>query len=90
MDHISVCDFRLVGWVVEICECVLHPCVIKSLIEVVSGVRASRLLSVLGSEHGHLSLDHEVLELQGLNQVSVPDVAAVGDTDVCNALGGVV
>lgn len=89
MNNISKCDFWLIGWVVKECECVLHPRVIESLSEIVSGVRASGLLSILGSEHGHLCLDHEVFELQGFNQVCVPDVTAVGDADVGNALGGI-
>ena len=90
MDDISEFDFRFFGWCIEEGEGVLHPCVVKSLSEVISGMCTSRLFSVLSGVHGHLGLDHEVLELHSLNQVGVPDVATIANTDICNALGGLV
>ena len=64
-----------------------HPCVIESIWEVISSVGSSRFLSVLGGEHGHLCLDHQVLKLHCLDQVSVPDLATVRNTDIGDALG---
>ena len=46
----------------------------------------SGLLSVLGGEHGLLGLEEEVLELEGLNQVGVPDKRSVLDSDVLEAV----
>ena len=86
VDNVSECNSWLVGWVVQVGERVLHPFVIEALCEVVSGVGATGLLSVLSSVHRHLSLDHEVLELHGFNEIGVPDIAAIADTDVSDFL----
>lgn len=87
MDHVSVLNPWLVNRVVKVGHGVLHPGVIKSVREVVSSVGSSGLLSVFGSEHGHLGLNHKVVELHGLDQISVPDVASITDADVGDALG---
>jgi hypothetical protein len=47
-------------------------------------VGAARLLSVFGGEHGHLGLNHQVVQFQGLNQVGVPNVTSVSDTNIFN------
>lgn len=65
----------------------LHPILIVSLRHVVSGVSSSGLFSVLSSKHRHLGLDHQVIELHSLDEVGVPDVASVADSDISNALG---
>lgn len=65
----------------------LHPLLVVSLREVVSGMGSSGLLSVLSCEHGHLGLYHQILQLHGLHQVSVPDVAAVTDAEVMHNAG---
>ena len=86
-DHFSEFDPWLFGGVFQVGKSVLHPGVIETVGEIVSGVSATGLLSVLSSVHGHLSLDHEVLKLHGLNQVGVPDVATVTDADIGKFLG---
>ena len=68
----------------------LHPFVIESLCEIVTGVGTTGLLSVFGGKHGHLGLDHEVLKLHSLNQISVPDVATVADSNIGDVLRVVV
>jgi len=86
VNDISESNFGLVGWVVQEGQSVLHPLVIESLGEVIPSVGSSRLLSVLSGEHGHLSLDHQILEFHSLDQVSVPDLTTVRNTDVSDAL----
>ena len=82
VDNITVGDSGvLVGSLLE-SERVLHPVSIVSLGEVVSSVRTARLLSVFSSVDSHLTLDEEVLELHGLDEVSVPDLTAVGNLNV--------
>jgi hypothetical protein len=63
---------------------VLAPGLVVTLGEVVTGVGTAGLLSVLSSEHGHLSLDHQVLKLKGLNEIGVPDLASVSDAQIFN------
>jgi len=69
---------------------VLHPSVVISVREVVSGMSAARLLSVLSSVDSHFSLKEEVLKLESFDQVSVPDVSSVRDADVLVLLRDVV
>jgi hypothetical protein len=45
-------------------------------------VSSAGLLSVFGGKHGHLSLDHQVVQLESLNQVCVPNVTSVSDTNI--------
>jgi len=61
---------------------VLHPVLIISLLEVVTSMSTTRLLSVLSSVNGHLCLKKEVLELESLYQISVPNVSAITNADV--------
>ena len=64
----------------------LHPVYVIPIFEVISGMRTSGFFPIFGSEHSHLCLDHEVLKFHGLNQVRVPDVAAIADTEVTHNL----
>lgn len=80
--HSAVVDLGVVGNIVEPHEGVLHPLLVVSVGEIVSSVSTARLLSVFGSNDCHLSLKEEVLELESLNEVGVPDVSAVGDADM--------
>ena len=86
VDYISEFNSWLILGVVKVGESVLHPRVVETLGEVVSGVGTTRLLSVLGGIHCHLSLDHEVIEFHSLNKISVPDVSPIADTKISNAL----
>jgi len=63
---------------------VLAPVGVVTLSKVVSGVSSAGLLSVFGGKHGHLSLDHQVVQLESLNQVCVPNVTSVSDTNIFN------
>lgn len=47
-------------------------CLFSSYLEVLSGVGSPALLALLGRVDGLHSVQHEVLQLQGLHQVSVP------------------
>jgi hypothetical protein len=89
-DDISVVDLGDVGDIVEPGKSVLHPLLVVSLREVVSGMGTTRFLSVFGSIDSHLSLKKEVLELKCLNQISVPDVASVRNSDMLVLLGDIV
>ena len=89
MDDISVFDTWFISWVIKERECVHHPFVIESFSKVIPSVSSSRFLSVFGSIHGHLSLNHEILKLQGFNQVCVPNVSTVTDANIRDALRGV-
>lgn len=86
MHDISEGDLGFLCWVFKESEGVLHPCVIESIREVVPRVSTSCLFSVLSSEHSHLCLDHQILKLHGLNQVSVPYGATVRNSDISDAL----
>jgi hypothetical protein len=86
VDNSTVGDLWLLGWVIASGQSVLHPGVVETLSEVVSSVGSARLLSILSSVHGHLGLDHEVLEFHGLDEVGIPDAAAIFDADVSNSL----
>lgn len=82
MDHISVRDNWLLCGVSTGGHRMLHPGIIEAFGEVITGVSATRLLAVLGSVHGHLGLDHQVLQFHCLNQVGVPDLASVAESNV--------
>lgn len=60
----------------------LAPVFVVTLFEVVTGVGTTGLFSVLGGIHGHLGLDHQVLQLEGLNKIGVPDLTSVSDAKV--------
>ena len=46
---------------------------------VLARVRSARLLAGLGGDHGAVRLLEQILELEGLDEVGVPDHGAVGD-----------
>ena len=58
---------------------VLQPVHVIALLEVLARVRSARLLAGLGGDHGAVRLLEQVLELEGLDEVGVPDHGAVGD-----------
>lgn len=60
----------------------LAPFIVITVREVVSSVSSSGFFSVFSSEHSHLSLDHKVIKFKGLNQVGVPNVASISDTNI--------
>lgn len=82
MDHFTVCDLWLFLGSACLAEGVLHPVDIVTFGEVISSVSTARFFSVFSSVHGHLSLDEEVLEFHGFNQIGVPDLTSVRDADV--------
>jgi len=61
LNNFSVLNSRLVNRVIKERHGVLAPCFVITIGEVVSGVGTSRFFSVLGGEHGHLGLNHQVL-----------------------------
>jgi hypothetical protein len=65
---------------------VLAPMDIITILEVVASVGSAGFLAVLSGKHGHLGLDHKVVELKSLNKVSVPDLATIRNTDVLHIL----
>jgi len=82
MDNISVVDPWLVEGVRKARKRVLHPILVVSLSEIISGMCTSGFLPIFSSEHGHLGLNHEVLEFHGLNQIGVPDVSTVANAQI--------
>lgn len=90
MDNITVSDFSVLRCCLLVSQRVLHPVHVIPLLEIVSGVRASGLFSVLSCVHSHLALNKKVLELQSLNQISVPHVSSVTQLNVVVHLGDLV
>ena len=90
MNDISVGNFWLVVRVVQRSQRVLHPVLVVSVGQVIASMSSTRLLPVFGSEHGHFGLDHKIVKLHGLNQVSVPNLAPITDANVAHLLGHVV
>lgn len=82
MDNISVVNPWFVEGVRKGGKRVLHPIHVVSLSEIISGVCTSGFLPIFSSEHGHLGLNHEVLEFHCLNQIGVPDVSTVTNAQV--------
>ena len=58
---------------------------LKKILDLPS-VCSSRLLPVFCRHDGLHGVDHAVLELEGLDEVAVPDHAAVGHLEVAHAL----
>ena len=57
---------------------VLHPVSIVALAEVLAGVCAAGLLARLRRQHGAAGVGQQVTQLQGLDEVRVPDERTVG------------
>src|SRR3546814_11132035 len=58
---------------------VLHPFMVVALGEILAGMGAAAFLAVLGAMHGHHGLADQVVELQRLDQVRIPDQRAVAE-----------
>src|SRR5262245_14148049 len=65
---------------------VLHPILVVALGEILMHVRAAAFLAVGGAMHGDHRLAEQIVELKRLDEVAVPDEAAVGDVDVGHLL----
>merc|ERR1712241_1496197 len=76
--HLSILDVRLV----EEGQGMLHPIHVVSIREVFLGVSSPRLLSGLGGMDLLSSLVEQILQFERLNQVSVPDHAAVTNANI--------
>ena len=61
----------------------LHPALVVAIGEVLVGMGPAAFCAVMGAGHGDHGLNHQVFELQGFNQVGVPDHATVADLEVC-------
>ena len=61
---------------------VLHPVLVVALGEILAGMRAARFLPVERAFHGDHGLADQVVELEGLEEIGVPDQGAVRDLDV--------
>lgn len=59
---------------------------VDAVLEVLAGVRAPRLLAVLRAHNRLDGVQHQVLQLEGLHQVGVPDEAAVGQLHLVHAV----
>jgi len=59
---------------------------VNSVLEVLSSMSTSGFLSSAGRFHRHSSVDHQVLELQRFDQVSVPDHSSVVDFHVLHVI----
>ena len=81
-DNLPVAELRLAVRLLLPRQRVLHPVLVVTLREVLAGVCTSRLLAVGGRLGGLDGASQQVAELERLNQVGVPDHAAVLDTDV--------
>lgn len=82
MNDITISNFSvLISSLLE-CERMLHPVDIISLRVVISGMSTARFLSVFSSIDSHLTLDEQVLQLESLNEISVPDLTAVSKLNI--------
>ena len=76
--------------IIVISNSVLQPVDIITLLEVLTGVSTTRLLTGLSTNHSGVSLAHQVLELEGLHEISVPNHRAIRDLDISELLDNVV
>jgi len=63
-------------------ECVLHPVLVITVGVVLTGVGTAGFLTVGGGFGGLDGAGEQVAELEGLDEVGVPDHAAVLDADI--------
>lgn len=59
---------------------------VNSVFVVLSGVGTSGLFSCFSADHGLSGAEHDVLELQSLNQISVPDHTSIEGLHIVQAL----
>jgi hypothetical protein len=71
--------FDLGGLSVKVGQSVLHPVLVVPVGAILPGVGPPGLLSVLGPRDGRRGTGHQVLQLEGLDQVGVPDQGLVRD-----------
>lgn len=64
----------------------LHPVLVITVLEILTGVGTTGLLAGASRVHGLGSTGQQVLELEGLDQITVPDHAAVSDSDILEGL----
>ena len=76
--HGPVFDARLAG-LVHPAQRVLLPVHVVAIREVLARMRAAALLAVLGADDRGRGLPQQVVELDGLDEIGVPDEAAIGD-----------
>ncbi|EJK57810.1 hypothetical protein THAOC_22107, partial [Thalassiosira oceanica] len=81
---------RLLRVLVVVGQRVLHPVVVVAVGVVLVCVRAPALLPPVGRVHRRGGRGEEVAKLERLDQVRVPDEAAVGDLDVVDLLDNLV
>lgn len=80
----SVAELDLVTGLILPGEGMLHPVDIVSVGVILSGMGTSRLLSGDGRVGGLHGAGEQVLQLEGLGKISVPDHGSVGDTNLVN------
>ena len=61
---------------------VLQPVHVIALLVVLARVGSTRLLARLGGDHGAVCLLEEILELERLDEIGVPDHGAIGEVCV--------
>lgn len=86
MNYVSVFNHGRIEGVIQEGDGMLHPVLVVSIWEVVSGVGTTRLLASLGRVDRHLGLNHKILKLHGFDQICVPDLAAVRDPNILHVL----
>ncbi len=59
-----------------------HPVFVVAVREILAGVGATRFLSVMRRFHGHLGLEQQIVELQRLDEIRIPDHRAVGHLEI--------
>src|SRR5690606_29404734 len=67
---------------------VLHPVLVVAVGIILASVGAAAFLAVDRAGDGDAGLGDQVVEFQRLDQIGVPDQAAVGDADIVHPLVG--
>lgn len=86
--HSPVANLRLGLILIEPRQRMLHPFAIQTLREIITGVRATRLRTLLRRVHRLHGVGDEIAEFERFDEVSVPDDATVGHADVFEVVGG--
>mmetsp|Transcript_10585 Transcript_10585/g.20443 ORF Transcript_10585/g.20443 Transcript_10585/m.20443 type:complete len:470 (-) Transcript_10585:482-1891(-) len=88
--HRPVVELHLVGGIRHVRKRVLHPLLVIAGLVVVACVGAAALSARLSRVHCLRALHEQILKLERLHQVRVPDHGLVGDLDVLDAGADVV